>query len=163
DVAKSAHNVAGVLYFMGHVDEAEAMYRRGLASFEAAVGPRHPYVAKAALNLGEVLRDRGKTAEAEAYLLRALEIEIEAYGPDAASGRPRPSARRSPTKSAFPRRRRRSAAASPSRRRRCRPSIPGRRRPSARWATSSPTPAAPTTRCRSSSARSGAASPRMVT
>ena len=54
-------------YFMstsqaqGKLDEAEPLYRRGLAISEKALGPDHPGVATTLNNLAQLLKVRGST------------------------------------------------------------------------------------------------------
>jgi tetratricopeptide (TPR) repeat protein len=62
------------LFRRGQVDEAEALYRRGLAQLERLLGIDHPDLAPPLNNLAVLLAKRGRTAEAAALHRRALAI-----------------------------------------------------------------------------------------
>ena len=81
--------VAGVINTLAHLlrdarklDEAEALFLRGLEILEARRGKNHPEVATALGNLAQVNYIRGDLAKAEARCLRALAIDEEKLGKD---------------------------------------------------------------------------------
>ncbi len=81
DLAVTQQNLAVVLDKDHQRDAAEALYRKALATKEAALGKDHPSVATTLTNLGALLLDRKDYAGAEPLLDRALRIE-ETRGPD---------------------------------------------------------------------------------
>jgi len=56
------------------VEDAEALFRRGLAARERILGPAHRDVAMALNNLGVLLRDRNQLVDAQPLLERAVAI-----------------------------------------------------------------------------------------
>jgi tetratricopeptide (TPR) repeat protein len=62
--------------------EAEAMYRRGVAICEKALGPEHPETATSLNNLAQVCRSQARYAEAEQLDRRALAICEKVLGPE---------------------------------------------------------------------------------
>jgi tetratricopeptide (TPR) repeat protein len=71
-----------LLQFKARHIEAEPMYRRALAIYEASYGPDHPHVATALDNLAVLLQDTNRLSEAEPMVRRALAIYEASYGPD---------------------------------------------------------------------------------
>jgi tetratricopeptide (TPR) repeat protein len=63
--------------------EAEPLYRRALAIYEAALGPDHSDVASVLNNLAELLDDTNRWKEAEPLIRRALAISEASFGPHA--------------------------------------------------------------------------------
>lgn len=80
-VAKVLHILGMCVYKGGRKEEAEEMYLRALAIFEAKLGVDHLEVAHTLYELGRCYYAAGRTAEAEEHLRRALEIEVEKLGP----------------------------------------------------------------------------------
>lgn len=76
--------LADVAAATGSAAEAEAGYRRCLASLTATDGPAAPDAVRAAVGLASMLRERGEFAAAEAVLRRRLEAAIAAHGPRSA-------------------------------------------------------------------------------
>jgi len=62
--------------------EAEPLYRRALAIWEAALGPDHPDTATILNNLALLYHAQGQYAAAEPLWRRALAIREQALGPD---------------------------------------------------------------------------------
>jgi tetratricopeptide (TPR) repeat protein len=62
--------------------EAEPLYRRALAIFEASLGLDHPEVATRLNNLAGLLSATNRLGEAEPLYRRALAIDEASYGPD---------------------------------------------------------------------------------
>jgi hypothetical protein len=54
--------------------EAEPLYQRALAIFEACLGPRHPKVVTCLRNYAQLLRDTQRRAEALALEARAKQV-----------------------------------------------------------------------------------------
>jgi hypothetical protein len=67
---------------MNRPTEAEPLYRRALAIFEASYGPDHPNVTIGLGNLAGLLADTGREAEALPLARRALAIFEASYGSD---------------------------------------------------------------------------------
>ncbi len=71
------------------VEDAEALFRRGLAARERILGPAHRDVAMALNNLGVLLRDRNQLVDAQPLLERAVAIWERTLGlehPQVAAG-----------------------------------------------------------------------------
>ncbi len=64
-------------------DEAEALHRRCIAIYEAALGSDHSNISACLCCLSSVLHEVGRTAEAEQMLLRALDIDFKNQHADA--------------------------------------------------------------------------------
>ena len=77
-----ANNLAGIHYARGAYDEAQAAFRRALASAERVVGPDHPLLADLLNNLGAVQTMLDDPDAAGASLARALALVTGARGPD---------------------------------------------------------------------------------
>jgi tetratricopeptide (TPR) repeat protein len=71
-----------VLQDLGDLQGARKQLERALQIGEAALGPKHPYVATYRNNLGRVLQDLGDLQGARKQLERALAIGEAALGPD---------------------------------------------------------------------------------
>lgn len=69
-----------VLKRQGRHEDAQARYRRALATYESVWGPEHPAVAGVVEQLGNVLVKQGRYGEAEHRLRRALRIYEQALG-----------------------------------------------------------------------------------
>ncbi|MFQ5956109.1 MAG: tetratricopeptide repeat protein, partial [Kiloniellales bacterium] len=68
----------GVLYkAQGRYAEAEPLYKRSLATWEKAVGPADPNLAKALENYAALLRETGRGAEAFEMGARAIAIRAK--------------------------------------------------------------------------------------
>jgi len=67
---------------LGHYEQAEASFRRGLELAIAAHGPSHPLVASMHNGLGVALFHAHRRAEAEAEYQRAYDIDVVLLGPD---------------------------------------------------------------------------------
>ena len=74
--------LADIHHVAGEYAEARALYERTLASWEQALGPEHPAVARALNNLANAHLVAGEYAEARALHRRALAIRERALGPD---------------------------------------------------------------------------------
>ncbi|OWT42401.1 protein kinase subdomain-containing protein [Pochonia chlamydosporia 170] len=66
----------------GKLQDAEEMYQRALAGYEAALGSHHPSTLIAVNNLGALYFGQGKLQEAEQMYQRALTGHEQAPGPD---------------------------------------------------------------------------------
>jgi tetratricopeptide (TPR) repeat protein len=66
DVAMTLNNLAVLYKFAGKYAEAEPLYQRALAIFEAALGPTHPKVRTCRKNYAQLLRQMQRQAEATA-------------------------------------------------------------------------------------------------
>ena len=58
------NNLAVLCKSAGKYGEAEALYRRALAIFEAVLGPTHPKVATCRTNYARLLRQMNRKADA---------------------------------------------------------------------------------------------------
>jgi tetratricopeptide (TPR) repeat protein len=80
ETVRAVRNLAGSLYAAGRdpesLNQAEALYRRALADFEALLGPSHETTIDLASDFGEFLRNRQKVDEAEVLQRRAVEGAI---------------------------------------------------------------------------------------
>jgi tetratricopeptide (TPR) repeat protein len=81
DVARSAAEVAGALDGLGRVEEAGALYQRGIATLSKNVGPEHQWVAFQVLFYGNNRLHAGDVASAAAAGERALALYEGAFGP----------------------------------------------------------------------------------
>ena len=75
------NNLAELLRATNRLGEAEPLYRRALAIFEASYGPDHPDVARGLNNLAAFLHATNRLGEAEPLFRRALAIFEASYGP----------------------------------------------------------------------------------
>jgi tetratricopeptide (TPR) repeat protein len=74
-VARTDTDLGNILQARGKYDEAEAMFREGLAIRERLVGPERSVAANSMINLAGLLRsNRNKPVEAESLYIRALGI-----------------------------------------------------------------------------------------
>jgi tetratricopeptide (TPR) repeat protein len=64
------------------MDRARSLHERALATYEARLGPDHPYTAKNLTNLGALLHDQGDLDAARTCHERALRIREAHLGPD---------------------------------------------------------------------------------
>jgi len=62
DTALSLNNLALLYYNQGNYDDAEPLYKRGLAIYEKALGPKHPNTIVIRGNLSK-LYERAKTKQ----------------------------------------------------------------------------------------------------
>jgi tetratricopeptide (TPR) repeat protein len=74
--------VASVHFAAGAYPEARALYERGLALYEQALGPDHLHVASVLSNLARLHRLVGAYPEARALSERTLAIVEQSLGPD---------------------------------------------------------------------------------
>jgi tetratricopeptide (TPR) repeat protein len=74
--------LATLLQMKARWAEAEPLYRRALAIYEAGLGPDHPEVAASLNNLAFLLKDTSRLGEAEPLYRRALAIVEASSGPD---------------------------------------------------------------------------------
>ncbi len=81
-VANALSYLGNVQIQLGHEEDAEASFRRGLAIASAALGPMHPLVASMHNGLGVALYHRNQLAEAEAQFQRAYDIDVVLLGPE---------------------------------------------------------------------------------
>jgi tetratricopeptide (TPR) repeat protein len=79
---RAIHELGGLYYSQGKLDEAEEMYRRALAGREKALGPDHTSTLNTVHNLGALYVDQGKLDKAEEMFQRALAGREKALGPD---------------------------------------------------------------------------------
>ena len=79
----SLHNSVGSIHFkQGAQAPALELYRRALAIYESALGPRAPAVATSLNNIASALRSAGEYGESLDPYTRALELREAVYGPD---------------------------------------------------------------------------------
>ena len=81
-LANALNALAYLRHRQGRLDEAEALYREGLAVVEAARGPGHVDAARIQANLGGLLLERRRIADAEPLLTSALETLRRELGAD---------------------------------------------------------------------------------
>jgi tetratricopeptide (TPR) repeat protein len=81
-VAVNLFCLAGLLFTLPRYEEAELLYRRALAIYEAAYGSDDPWVAATLNHLGWLLFTLSRYEEAELLYRRALAINEGAYGLD---------------------------------------------------------------------------------
>jgi len=74
--------LAALLHKRGRLDEAEPLYRRGLALLEHLLGPDHPDLASPINNLAVLLAERDQPQKAAALHRRALTILEQHVQPD---------------------------------------------------------------------------------
>jgi tetratricopeptide (TPR) repeat protein/tRNA A-37 threonylcarbamoyl transferase component Bud32 len=80
------HALANTLGAMSRAGDARDAYETALALRRAALGDRHPHVARLSFDLGKFLRDAGENDRARAYLDQALEIWSAVHGPMSIDG-----------------------------------------------------------------------------
>lgn len=80
--AQALNNLAGIQYYRGNYNQAIALFQKGLAAMEEALGADDPAIAMTASNLAAVLDALGRGAEAKPHYLRALAIREKALGPE---------------------------------------------------------------------------------
>ena len=76
------NQVATMLREQGRLEEAEVVFRRGLAGNERVLGVDHPRTLISINNLGVLLKDQGKLEEAEVLYRRDLEGSERVLGAD---------------------------------------------------------------------------------
>ena len=81
-VAQALSHLAQVYVTQGKLVEAEPLYLRALAIYQARRGPAHMDVAATLNNLGILHKMHGQYAAAEPYLTRALAIKEQLLGPN---------------------------------------------------------------------------------
>jgi len=74
------NSVGLMLRDQGRLEEAEVLYRRGLAGYERVLGVDDPSTLISVNNLGMLLQNQGKLEEAETLLQRALEATERVLG-----------------------------------------------------------------------------------
>ncbi|MGX7826453.1 tetratricopeptide repeat protein [Actinokineospora sp. 24-640] len=79
-VAADRANLAGLLYDVGLVDEAESRFRQAMATFAKALGDGHPEVAVCLSGLASISARRGDRAQAERLYRRAVGIKTAHRG-----------------------------------------------------------------------------------
>jgi eukaryotic-like serine/threonine-protein kinase len=72
--ATSLQGTALAVRALNRTDEAEALHRRALATFQTVLGPEHTDVATTLNTLGRLLTETGRHAEADSILSEALRI-----------------------------------------------------------------------------------------
>jgi tetratricopeptide (TPR) repeat protein len=75
ELAIATFNLAAVYRAQARYDEAEALYRRVIATRESAFGPTHPSLTTALDGLALNCQSQGHLAEAEELAARAMRIE----------------------------------------------------------------------------------------
>ena len=75
-------NLAAVYSNQGRYDQAEPLFKRGLAVLEKANGPDDPEATVLMSNLADAYIHRHRYADAERLLKRAMAVTEKAYGPD---------------------------------------------------------------------------------
>jgi eukaryotic-like serine/threonine-protein kinase len=81
-LAATHHNLASTLGELSRLDEALDSLERVLEIRIAALGERHPSVARAMNSIASMLTDQGRFAEATEHLEKAIDIGTESLGPD---------------------------------------------------------------------------------
>jgi eukaryotic-like serine/threonine-protein kinase len=81
-LADTLSALANAQFYIGHLDESEALNRQLLADYRKLYGDRHPYVADTIINLGAIEFERGRFAESERIHRQALEMYRQWYGTD---------------------------------------------------------------------------------
>ena len=81
-MAVALNNLAAVQQARGRPKQAEALYRRALASEIACLGADHPKTAFCANNLASLLKTRGRAKEAADLFRQALHVFTTTLGPD---------------------------------------------------------------------------------
>jgi tetratricopeptide (TPR) repeat protein len=76
----AVYELANAHFYLGHLEESEALYQRAIPMFKRQMGDRHPYVADALANLGSIEQRRGRYQEAERYFREALELNKAWFG-----------------------------------------------------------------------------------
>ncbi len=79
-LSDSLSNLAGLLFDMKRLKEAEQLTRRALALYEERLGANHPQIAIALNNLSMLLGEMDRLSEAELIIRRALAIDRNHYG-----------------------------------------------------------------------------------
>ena len=77
----SVNNLAALYDAQGRYGEAEPLYKRALAGYEAARGPAHPETLRGVNNLAFLYQAQGRYGEAEPLYKRALAGNEAALGP----------------------------------------------------------------------------------
>jgi serine/threonine-protein kinase len=80
EARNALYELASSHFYLGHLDEAEALYQRAIPMFRRQMGDRHPYVADAVANLGSINQQRGRYQEAERYFREAMELNKAWFG-----------------------------------------------------------------------------------
>jgi eukaryotic-like serine/threonine-protein kinase len=75
EVAATAHDLAQIRHYQGHLSEAEALLREALELRQGAFGPASWQVGITLDDLGDLLHTRGDLEAAESVLRRALAIQ----------------------------------------------------------------------------------------
>jgi tetratricopeptide (TPR) repeat protein len=81
-IAGSHNNIAILLHFEGHIEQAERRLEQAAAIKERALGPNHPELGDTLVNLGRTRGTLGKYEHALADLNRGLGISEHALGRD---------------------------------------------------------------------------------
>ena len=81
-LADTLSSLANAQFYIGHLDESEALNRRLLADYRKLYGDGHPYLADTIVNLGAIEFERGRFAESERLHRQALEMYRRWYGND---------------------------------------------------------------------------------
>jgi serine/threonine-protein kinase len=82
ELAATMTSLANTHFYLGHLDESEALNKRVLDLDRRSNGSRHPSVADDLLNLAAIESVRGRHGEAERYDREALDIFLAWYGPE---------------------------------------------------------------------------------
>ncbi len=80
ELSEALGDLANTHYYLGHVEESEAINVRGLALDRRVFGRGHPNVGVDLYNLGNIALDRAKYAEGERLFREALAINDAWYG-----------------------------------------------------------------------------------
>jgi serine/threonine protein kinase/tetratricopeptide (TPR) repeat protein len=83
ETAESLAILAALRADQGRLDEAEDLYRRAIATYRRALGPRHPMGAPPLLALGRLLATRGECSSARPWLEQAAALLPAADRPSA--------------------------------------------------------------------------------
>jgi len=73
-VATCVHNLAGVSFALGHLEEAERLYREAAGLRRMLLPAGDPLLAQSLARLGDVLYERGAYSEAASVYAQALDI-----------------------------------------------------------------------------------------
>ncbi|MEM6993900.1 MAG: tetratricopeptide repeat-containing protein kinase family protein, partial [Myxococcota bacterium] len=80
--AQLLHNLGGVLYRQGRLEEALDHYTRALHDQQEFLGPEHPQIATTLNHTANTLIELKRYAEADDYARRSLSLRERVLGPD---------------------------------------------------------------------------------
>lgn len=80
--ARIRHELANTLRARGKIDAAREQYERALAGWRAAVGERHPKIARLSIDVAGFYEEVGKFERARTLIEAAIEVLREVHGQD---------------------------------------------------------------------------------